>query len=899
MDAVKEMHAVSFKQALALLDSSDKGLSESEASKRLKESGFNELKEKKGKNPIFLLLEQFSNVLVLLLIAASIVSAAIGELLDAGAIMAIVVINAIFGFVQEYRAEQAIAALKKLVSPKARVLRDGTEIVLESKFVVPGDIVFLEAGDKIPADCRLIESIELECEESALTGESLPVRKNSGITLSEKTSVADRENMLFMGTALTKGRAKAVVTATGMNTQVGKIAALVEQTESDETPLQKRLAVLAKQLGIAAIAAVLIVFIAGVTVSGEGIYEMFLISVTLAVAAIPEGLPAIVTVTMAIGVQRMARKNAIIRKLPAVETLGSATVICSDKTGTLTKSEMTVREVYAGGKSYSVTGSGYGLRGDFVDQDAGKNVNASKNPVLEKLFLTGIFCNNSSLAEEAGGESAKVAGDPTEASLLVLARKTGLDEDELRDESEFITEIPFSSERKMMSVARKHNGKTLVFVKGAPEFVVQKCDFTLSDNRGTEEKLSNAGKQKIFAENKRMAEKALRVLALAYKKYEGKSEKQMESGLIFIGLVGMMDPPRQEAKDAVEQCKKAGIRVVMITGDNKETALAVGRELGIVERDSLVMTGQELDETSDEELNGLARKTAVYARVSPEHKLRIIKALKTDAGQVVAMTGDGVNDAPAIKRADIGVGMGVTGTDVTKEASAMIITDDNFASIVNAVEEGRIVYDNIAKSVRYLISCNIGELIAVFTAVIIGLKSPLLPLQILWMNLATDGLPALALGVDPKEPGVMAHKPRDPNENIINKNTLKSIIAIGAMMAAATLGVFVYFHDTHGLEYARTMAFTTLVLIQLAYALSARSWRHPLHKLGVTSNKTMLLAVAIGVILQLALVYSSFGNKIFSTVPLLSSDLALVLGVASIGFIIPELAKVVFHVNKD
>jgi len=887
MAGVKEYHALSAKKALGELDSDEKGLSESEAEKRLAQYGYNELREKKGKNPVFIFLEQFSNILVLLLIAAAGVSWFVGEWVDAAAIMAIVILNAAFGFIQEYRAEKAIAALKKLVSPKARVWRDGKEISVESRMLVPGDIVVLEAGDRIPADCRLIEAIELECEESALTGESLPVKKNSSSSLSGQTPVADRKNMIFMGTATTKGRAKALVIATGMDTQVGKIATLVEQTEAEETPLQKRLAVLAKQLGVAAIAAVAIVFAAGVLVSGESMFEMFLIAVTLAVAAIPEGLPAVVTVTMAIGVQRMAKRNAIIRKLPAVETLGAATVICSDKTGTLTKSEMTIRELYADGKNFEVSGSGYALKGEFTL--AGKRIDASKNPVLQKLFLAGIYCNNSGLAEEAGGESAKITGDPTEASLLVLARKAGLDDEELKEKSGFLHEIPFSSERKMMSVARKHEGKNFVFIKGAPEMVLEKCSFAFEN--GKEKRMMAELKKKAFLENKRMASKALRVLALAYRKFDGKSERQMETQMVFLGLAGMMDPPRPEAKKAVAECKNAGIRVVMITGDNKETAVAVARELGIVEKESLVLTGTDLDEATDEELVQIVKKAAVYARVSPEHKLRIVKALKADGKQVVAMTGDGVNDAPAIKKADIGVGMGMTGTDVTKEASAMVVTDDNFASIVNAVEEGRIVFDNIAKSVRYLISCNIGELLAVFIAVILGLKSPLLPLQILWMNLATDGLPALALGVEPEEPGVMARKPRDPNENIVNAKSLKSILAIGVLMAASTLGVYWYYHDTHGLDYARSMAFTTLVLMQLAFALSARSWKHNFHKLGVFSNKTMLLAVAIAMALQLTILYNPVFESIFNTKPLAYGDLAVAFAVASLGFIIPELAK--------
>ncbi|MFH0922521.1 MAG: HAD-IC family P-type ATPase, partial [Candidatus Micrarchaeota archaeon] len=749
-----DWHARSHADVLKELESSEKGLTGGQVRERLVKYGRNELKEGKKKGPLRMFLEQFTDFLVLLLIAAALISGFLGELLDAGVILAVVLLNAIFGFMQQYNAERAIAALKKMVSPKARVLRDGVEKEVDTHELVPGDIIILDEGGKVPADSRLFEAISLECEESALTGESVPSRKEAAVVLKKEQAVAERENMVFLGTVVTHGRAKAIVVETGMNTQVGRIAELVQEVEEEQTPLQRKLEVLGKQLGTAALVAVVIIFLVGVGLRGGNLFEMFLIAVSLAVAAIPEGLPAVVTVTLAIGVQRMAKRNAIIRKLTAVETLGAATVICTDKTGTLTKNEMTVREVFADGKRFEVAGRGYGLTGEFTLN--GKRVSALKDEALFLLLKTGVLCNNASLAISSDKKNSSVLGDPTEGSLVVLGWKAGLDFEELREEHEFVSEIPFDSSRKMMSVLRKDGGKTVSFVKGAPEAVLAKCAKILKD--GKEIVLSEKDRKEIFDENKRMASQALRVLAFAFKK--NAVEKNAESDLVFLGLVGMMDPPRPEAKTAVEACNAAGIRVIMITGDNRDTAIAVGKELGIL-RDGLeVLTGAELDEASDEEIDTIIEKTAIYARVSPEHKLRIVNALKRK-GEIVAMTGDGVNDAPAIKRADIGVGMGITGTDVTKEASDMIATDDNFASIVNAVEEGRIVFDNIMKSVKYLVSCNIGELLAVFTAIIGGLATPLVPIQILWMNMVTDSAPALALGLEQAEPGVMQRKPRD------------------------------------------------------------------------------------------------------------------------------------------
>jgi len=875
-----DWHALSQERVLSELGSAARGLSEAQARERLAKFGRNELKEARRKGPLLMFLEQFTDFLILLLIAAALITAFLGEWLDSAAIIAVVLLNAVFGFIQQYNAEKAIAALKKMVAPKARVLRDGIEKEIDTRELVPGDIIILDEGAKIPADSRLLDAIALECEESALTGESVPVRKEADAVLRKDQPVAEQENLIFLGTNVTHGRAKAIVVETGMNTQVGRIAKLVQELMAEQTPLQRKLEVLGKQLGTAALAAVAIIFVVGVGLRGGNLFEMFLIAVSLAVAAIPEGLPAVVTVTLALGVQRMAKRNAIIRKLPAVETLGAATVICTDKTGTLTKNEMTVREVFASEKRFDVAGRGYGLAGEFTS--SGKRISPLRDEALFLLMKTGVLCNNASLAIEADKKNASVLGDPTEGALLVLGWKAGLDFEELREENPFVSEIPFDSSRKMMSVLRKDGGKIVSFVKGAPESVLAKSSKILKDGR--ESALSERDKKTLLEENKRMASQALRVLAFAFKK--NATEKNAEQDLVFLGLVGMMDPPRPEAKEAVEACKSAGIRVIMITGDNRDTAIAVGRELGILEKGAEVLTGAELDEASDDELDAIVEKTAIYARVSPEHKLRIVNSLKRK-GAIVAMTGDGVNDAPAIKRADVGVGMGLTGTDVTKEASDMVVTDDNFASIVNAVEEGRIVFDNIIKSVKYLVSCNIGELLTIFVAIMVGLKSPLVPVQILWMNLVTDSAPALALGLEKAEPGVMQRKPRDSRKEIIDKAALKKMLGIGALMAACTLAVFIFFIPK-GETYSRTAAFSTLVFLQLFFALASRSEMHTLSKLGAFSNKTFVWAFVGSVALQLVIIYSGAIAVLFKTVPLQAIDLLLILAVSSLGFFIPE-----------
>ncbi|NYZ78126.1 HAD-IC family P-type ATPase, partial [Candidatus Micrarchaeota archaeon] len=784
-----DFHALSAREALKELRSSERGLSEEEARARLAQYGANALREKKRQSALMLFLGEFTDLLIVILIIAAVISGFLGEWLDAYAILAVVVLNGIIGFAQEYKAEKALEALKKMIAPKARVVRAGVELRVDARDLVPGDVLVLEEGDKVTADCRLFEVVSLEADEAALTGESMPTKKNALIAVGEKQPVNEQANMLFLGTIVTRGRGKAVVVATGMSTELGKIAEMVSGSQDEETPLQKKLAALGKQLGIGALVIVALVFFAGLLRGFEAL-EIFMISVSLAVAAIPEGLPAVVTISLAIGVQRMAKKNAIIRKLPAVETLGAATVICTDKTGTLTKNELTVRKLFVDDQFVSVTGEGYGLHGDFVEAGgSGKKISPLKNKELFELLQSSVLCNNSNLVFDAGGSKASIVGDPTEACLLVLAEKAGLDYKELREEYAFVSEIPFDSTRKMMTVTRiVAGGKRKAFVKGAPEMLLENSVRILKN--GVEEKLSEAEKKKILEANRLMASNALRVLGFAYRilgEKESPESGEVEKNLVFVGLAGMMDPPRPEVRQAVNACKTAGIRVVMITGDNPDTARAVARELGLLGQDgSRIVTGAELNDFTEAQLRELVKDVVVYARVSPEHKLRIVDALKA-RGEIVAMTGDGVNDAPAIKKADIGIAMGITGTDVAKEASDMVVVDDNFASIEHAVEEGRVIYDNILKAVRFLVSCNIGELLAIFFAIIGGLKSPLTPIQILWMNIVTDSPPALALAMEPKDPDVMRRPPRSTSEKILTRESFSGMFLVGLLVALGTL----------------------------------------------------------------------------------------------------------------
>jgi len=891
-------HALSPKQALDELQSRQEGLSEAEAGERLKQYGQNKLKEKKHKTPLQMFLAQFADFLIIILIIAAIVSGFLGETLDATFIIIIVVLNAILGFVQEYRAEKAIEALKNMVAPQARVVRDGVEKKIAATQLVPGDVVLLEEGDKIPADCRLIEAINFDTQEASLTGESLPVHKQAAAVLAPDAIIAERTNMAFMGTIAVRGRAKAIITSTGMNTEIGLIATMVQEAGEEETPLQKRLAVLGKQLGVGALAACAIIFALGV-LRGENILETFLIAVSLAVAAVPEGLPAIVTITLAIGVQRMAKRNAIIRKLPAVETLGSTTIICSDKTGTLTKNEMTVRQIYANNGFVDVSGSGYDVRGEFTQVN--KCLKPPSDPHLNALLRVCALCNNAGIVVDDANKKASTLGDPTEAALLVLAAKAGMDYSKLKNENPLLDELSFDSDRKMMSTVRQTKDGKMAFVKGATESILAKSAYALLNGRETQ--LSAEQRTAFEKANAEMANKALRVLAIAYRRVPDSTKKYsletIENDLVIVGLVGMIDPPRPEAKKAVAECEQAGIKVVMITGDNEATAAAIARELGILKPTQKVLTGALLEKMSEKELTDIVQQVTVYARVSPEHKIRIVSALKA-RGEIVAMTGDGVNDAPALKKADIGVAMGITGTDVAKEASAMVLADDNFASIVNAVEEGRTIYANIAKSVRYLVSCNVGEVLTILFATLAGLPNPLTPIQILWMNLVTDGLPALALGVDPAEKDVMSRPPRDPKESILNKRTLVYILTIGLFVCIGTLALYVFYLQSQlsagktlaeAETYARTVAFATIIFFQMFVAIDVRSFNRSVLEFGLFTNKKLLGAIAIAVGLQIAITYVPFFHQLFGTSYLAPLDWVIITLVSMSVLVLSEARK--------
>ncbi|MBI2232994.1 MAG: calcium-transporting P-type ATPase, PMR1-type [Candidatus Aenigmarchaeota archaeon] len=875
---MREWYKMSAADALKALETNAKGLRATEAASRLQKYGLNELQEAKKTPSWVLFLNQFRDILVIILIAAAIISAVLREFLDAFVILIVIVLNAIFGFVQERRAENALEALKKLSSQKAQVFRDGKTEIIDSKELVPGDIIILNVGDKVPADCRVIEEFNLKVDESVLTGESVPVSKNID-TIKTDAPVAERRNMLFSGTAIVYGRCIAVAVETGMLTEFGKIASILQQEDQAKTPLKQKLEVFGKQLSLIILGICVIIFALGIW-QGKDIVDMFLTAVSLAVAAIPEGLPAVVTITLAIGLLRMAKRNVIVRKLASVETLGSTTVIASDKTGTLTMNQMTVRKLYANDEIFDVTGQGYDPSGKFIE--SGKEISANED--MKRLLSIGLLCNDAKIEKE-------VIGDPTEAALVVSARKAKIPD--LRETNKRIAEAPFDSQRKMMSVVCSTDSGRVMYTKGAVEEVLKRCSGFY--HRGKVERLTEEDKKRILSINEQFAKQALRVLGFATK-IVSEGTKVVEEGLIFAGMQAMIDPPRSEVKDALEKCDQAGIKVLMITGDHKETAIAVANELDML-KDRKVLTGSELDKLSDAEYLKIVNDIAVYARVSPEHKVRITEALKKK-GHIVAMTGDGVNDAPALKKADIGIAMGITGTDVTKEASSMVLTDDNFASIVAAVEEGRGIFDNIKKFINYLLAANIGEVLIMLLAILLFKDSaglfvlPLLPLQLLWVNLVTDTLPALALGVEPIERDVMKRKPRNPKEKVMNRESMNLIIFASLLMAAATLLQFYIEFSTEGLEKARAVAFTTIVLTELFIALSVRS-HMPLHKIGIFSNKKLLVAVLVSFALQLAVLYVPFLNPIFDTVPITVEEWAGILAVSLLVFAALEARKII------
>ena len=858
-------HTLTVREVLTKLETGTNGLSEKEARKRIKIFGYNELPEPKKPGPFTLFLKQFKSFLIILLLVSVFISIIIGHYIDALVILFILMLNAFIGFYQEYKAEKAIEALKRLTVDYAKVIRDGKVKKVPARELVPGDMIILEEGDRVPADARLIEVISLKVDESTLTGESTPVTKNTK-TLRD-VPLSERKNMVFMGTVIAYGRAKAIVVATGSNTQMGKIAKMIEVPE-EETPLQRRLNDLGKKLGIFIISVCIVVFFIGVVLRETNVPEMFFISISLAVSAVPEGLPAVVAVTLALGTKKMARHNAIVKRLAAVETLGCVTVICADKTGTMTTNEMTVREIWYGGNLIKVTGIGFEPKGEFLKGN--KKIDPMKDKDLTLLFEICNNCNNAELREPSLlFRRWYVIGDPTDGALLVLAKKAGIKERLRR-----VGEIPFSSERKRMTTIHEKGNKYFVFSKGAPEVILKICDKLLFD--GKIKNLRRNEKRKILNITQDMASRGLRVIALAFKPLGREKPKRITKGkiernLVFVGLVGIIDPPRKEVKDAIKTCKQAGIRVVMITGDHKLTAVAIAKELGICTGEEEVIVGEELEKMSEEELDEVIENVSVFARVSPEHKSRILGALKR-MGHVVAMTGDGVNDAPALKKADIGVAMGMKGTDVAREASDIILTDDNFATIVTAVEEGRSIYDNIKKFVRFLLSSNFDEILVITIASLAGLPLPLLPIHILWINLVTDGLPALSLGVDSKEPDIMKRKPRDPKESILSGVLLFSLAAGSTACAATLLAFSLEYMSTLNVLKARTLAFTTSILFEMFFVFNCRSETRSIFTNNPLTNKKLVLAVIISILLQLLIIYIPYLQAVFHTTPLDAVD---------------------------
>jgi len=894
----EDWHSLELEKVITYLRTDrEQGLDLKEGKERLKKYGLNKLREPEKIQLYQIFINQFKDFMVLVLLAAACVSGVLGEITDTIAIVAIVILNAILGFIQEYRAEKSLESLKKLTAPQARVARGNKEFRLAAEELVPGDILLLEAGDIIPADARLLDVINLEIDESMLTGESLPVKKNH--FFSGQTSLGDRKNMVFSGTIITAGRGKALVVATGMQTEIGKIAELLDNVEEEATPLQKRLEQLGKFLVFICLLVCGLVVTAGV-LRGEELGIMFLTGVSLAVAAIPEGLPAIVTIVLAIGVQRMVKRKAVVRRLPSVETLGCANVICSDKTGTLTQNIMTVQKIYLDNQLTQVTGKGYQPSGEFrLDE---RKLETDRG-TLALLLKTAALCNNAALKKAGFSLSSlwrkkrealwgkriaewEVLGDPTEGALLVAAAKGNYWRDVLEKSEPRIAELPFDSERKRMTVlCRGEDGYTYAYVKGAPDIIIDYCERILLD--GQEKELDWQSKEKIKAMNEEMAGQALRVLALAYRRIPAHIKEwvpeRIEKNLIFLGLMGMLDPPREEVREALRLCKKAGIKTVMVTGDHALTAMAIARDIGMLAEGQGVMRGVELDALTEEELGKKVESIGVYARVSPKHKVQIVRAWRKK-NYVVGMTGDGVNDAPALKEADIGIAMGKGGTDVTKEASALILMDDNFSTIVAAIEEGRAVYNNIRKFITYLLSCNIGEVLTMFLATLIGLPLPLIPIQILWVNLVTDGLPAMALGVDSSEKDLMQRPPRKAWENIFSGGLGWKIIGRGIQIGVSTVFVFTValYLGNGNLELARTMTFTTLVLSQLFFVFTCRSENQSIFELGFFSNLYLVGAVGVSLGLLLMALYLPILQSIFQTVPLSLEHWLLITAVSAL-----------------
>jgi Ca2+-transporting ATPase len=875
----------------SLSSHSERGLTEIEGRQRITQYGYNQLHAGKKISLWRILGEQFTDFMVLVLMGAALVSFFLGEKADAVTIIAIIALNAVLGFIQEYRAEKSLAALKELTAPTAHVCRDGKLQQIAATLVVPGDILILESGDRVAADARIIEAYNLEINEATLTGESLAVAKDKAVIGGNRLALGDQHNMVFAGTVATSGRGKAVVVATGMKTEIGKIAELIDNAPDEATPLQKRLEQLGRYLILICLAICAAVGTLGF-LRGEEPRQMFLAAVSLAVAAIPEGLPAIVTISLAIGVQKMIQRRAIIRKLPAVETLGCATIICSDKTGTLTQNKLAVTRLWVPEAEYPVVSSTPKvLSPEIVSKKTawGKNIEHSiegpqVNNQLRKLLETGVLCNNAELEPN----SQTITGDPTEGALLIVAHQFGIYASKLQSRQYRLDEIPFSSERKRMGVWVKNPIHTpdeapySLLVKGAADVIVGRCDRILTAAGIIP--ITRHWRTVIEAKVEQWGADALRVLAFAYRdsrmaETDSKNQNDPETGLIFIGLTGMIDPPRPESRTAIERSRRAGIQTKMITGDYPRTAAAVAKQIGLLRPGGKIISGAEMDTLTDESLAAVIGEIDVFARVSPHHKLRVVRALKKN-GAVVAMTGDGVNDAPAVKEADIGVAMGLSGTDVTKEASAMVIADDNYAAIVAAVEEGRIIYENIRKFIRYLLSCNIGEILTIFGGTLMGLPFPLLPIQILWVNLVTDGLPAIALGMEPAEPGIMHRPPRPPREGIFSRGLGLRIVVQGIIIGGTTLLFYLYqLKNGASLEQARTAAFAALVFAQLFFVFQCRSEQRSMFQLNPLENKYLMGAVLISGTMQIAVMTVPWLQTIFYTTALSGLDwLAIILG---------------------
>ncbi|MGC9399811.1 MAG: cation-translocating P-type ATPase [Anaerolineae bacterium] len=893
-------HALNSADVLRKLETdAEAGLSSQEAKQRLEKYGYNELQERPPTPLWQRILAQLSDFIVMILIIAAVISAFMGDVIEAIVIMAIVVLNTTIGVIQESKAEEALAALKKMAAPDAHVIRDGHRVTIPARELVPGDIVLLEAGNVVPADVRLLESVNLKIEEASLTGESMPVNKRADDVLAEDAGLGDRRNCAYMSTLVSYGRGKGVVTATGMQSEIGKIAEMIQSVEEEQTPLQRKLDQLGKTLGIASLTICGVIFVVGLgraaltgtPLTFELVKEFFMLAVSLAIAAVPEGLAAVVTICLALGMQEMVKRHALIRHLPAVETLGSATVICSDKTGTLTQNQMTVVKINAAGHEYKVSGRGYSPQGNFTYD--GQTADPQEDKLLRQVLWAGALCNDALLEtrdKEEGEEkdnNYRMIGDPTEGAMIVAAAKAGYWNQELSERFPRVSEIPFDSERKRMTTIHKWDASQddtfpvdghayLALVKGAPDIVLEQCTHVQTAN-GVEP-LTDEKREEILQTNAAMASEALRVLAVAYRPLDEVPEEpkpeEVEHDLVFIGLQGMIDPARSEVSPAVQKARGAGLRTIMVTGDYAATAKAIAGEIGILRRNGEVISGKELEKMSDEELRERIEDVDVFARVAPHHKVRIVEALR-DRGHVAAMTGDGVNDAPALKRADIGVAMGITGTDVSKQTADMVLTDDNYVSIVSAIEQGRIIYSNIRKFVYFLISCNMAEITIIFVATLLGWDTPLTVIQLLWLNLLSDGAPALALGLEKGEPDLMERPPRPPEEPVINREMLSGVIvqtiAISATVLTAYWRGLHYFAAEMGTDpkaTAQSMAFVTLVLAELIRAYTARSERYPLLKMGIFSNKYMQYAIGFSIALLLVVVYVPALQPIFNTIPL-------------------------------